>query len=87
VHVDAAADLTQRAQRVAGADIVATSTILKRRGGRGPAGSGARGLRLGGTNSGSVLAAGFRTTWSSGTISAPVPFVAVSSTQILPIAY
>jgi hypothetical protein len=65
---------------------VTTSTTLNRRGARGSAGLGGRGSGLGGTKNGSFVGAGFLCTLSSGTISAPVPFVSVSSTQILPIS-
>ena len=92
VHVDAAADLAQRGQRLArptpsaSTALVVTSTILKVRGKRG-SGSGSRRLRGGGTNNGSSRAAGFLTTLSRGTISAPVPLVPVSSTQTLLVTY
>src|SRR4051812_14886966 len=63
-----------------------TSVTLKRAGGRGAGGSGLRSGRLGGTKIGSSVrrSSGFRTTFSSGTMFAPVPFVSVSRTQIVP---
>jgi hypothetical protein len=51
---------------------VCTSTTLKLRGCRGSAASASPALRFG-AKIGSLLGAGFFSTWSSGTICAPVP--------------
>ena len=86
-HVDDAAHLLQRADGGARIDVLAstcpviTSTTLNRRGFLGSDAAAVRGRGFGGRRPAPLPGAGFFSTFSSGTISAPVPFVPVSSTQ------